>query len=112
VLRYREIERSDWLRTAALLAGYIAVMMLGVVITTAAGIVAAVVGLVLLVRWHSHAFAFRCRNCGDVFAIPVFRDLIAPHGFRRGRAGKLEAWEYLRCPHCGKRTSTTIVKRT
>jgi DNA-directed RNA polymerase subunit RPC12/RpoP len=73
----------------------------------AAGIIiAAGVGLFLLVRWHAHNFAYRCRRCGNEFAISTGADFVSPHGLWLDGG-----WKLLRCPRCRHWTRARLIGR-
>lgn len=42
-----------------------------------------------LVIWHAHTHSYICKNCGHIFSISTFKDLISPH-------------RLLKCPSCNK----------
>jgi hypothetical protein len=65
-----------------------------------------VLGLALLVYWHKEKTVYCCSNCGHVFEISFFTDLLAPHGVDRGGA-----WLLLRCPNCRERHKTKVLKQ-
>lgn len=66
----------------------------------------AVGGLILLVNWHKEKTAYQCPNCGHFYEISFLTDLSAPHGFNREGG-----WLYLRCPKCGQRHKTMVLKK-
>jgi hypothetical protein len=70
-------------------------------------LVIVVIGLLLLVGWHARTFAYRCRNCGSEFAIPILMDLVSPHG--PGRGG---GWKFLRCPRCNRWTRAFVIRKS
>lgn len=63
------------------------------------------IGMLLLVGWHQKSTAYRCPNCAHVYQISFLTDLLAPHGIDRQGA-----WLLLRCPNCGKRQKTQVLK--
>jgi len=52
-------------------------------------------GLVLLVTWHSTNYAYVCKECKHNFRINFYKDLFAP---------QTTTTKYLKCPKCGKKT--------
>jgi hypothetical protein len=54
-------------------------------------------GLLYLVHWHTESFEYRCPHpdCGAVFVIPWWLNLISPQGIGRHGGRK-----FLRCPQC------------
>ena len=70
-------------------------------------VLAAVVVLLLFVRWHARTFAYRCRNCDNEFEISVLTDFVSPHGI--GLKG--DGWKLLRCPRCGRWTRARVVPK-
>jgi uncharacterized C2H2 Zn-finger protein len=63
-------------------------------------------GLVWLVNWHRSETVYRCPNCEQTYEISFFTDLLAPHGVDREGG-----WLLLRCPNCGQRQKTRVLKR-
>jgi uncharacterized C2H2 Zn-finger protein len=57
--------------------------------------------LVLLVVWHAKNFVYLCPRCGEVFEVSKLENFISPNGVNK---------KYLRCPRCGKRTWTEILR--
>jgi hypothetical protein len=72
-----------------------------------AWLMAVVVGLFLLVRWHTRAFGYRCRNCGNEFEISMLMDFVSPQGLGRGGG-----WKCLRCPKCGRWTRAFVINKS
>ena len=64
------------------------------------------IGLLLLVNWHKSKTAYKCPNCDHVYEISFLTDLFAPHGIDRNGA-----WLLLKCPNCGKRMKTPVLKK-
>ncbi|MFC2063609.1 hypothetical protein ACFLXB_00735 [Chloroflexota bacterium] len=64
-------------------------------------------GLILLVNWHKQKTAYRCPECDQIYEISFLTDLTAPHG----AFGDTGPWLFLRCPHCGKRSKTRVLKK-
>jgi predicted RNA-binding Zn-ribbon protein involved in translation (DUF1610 family) len=64
------------------------------------------IGTGALVAWHRGATVYRCPNCDYVYEISFWKDLFAPHG-----VDKDGAWLLLRCPNCGERKKTRVLKR-
>jgi hypothetical protein len=73
---------------------------------TVIGLVAVAAGVVLLVVWHAHSFAYRCRRCSNEFAISTALDFVSPHGiwFDGG-------WKLLRCLRCHRWTRARVIRR-
>lgn len=65
-----------------------------------------IAGTALLVAWHRGETVYRCPACGHVYEISFWKDLAAPHG-----VDKEGAWLLLRCPSCGERKKTRVLKR-
>ena len=103
--RYWEITRSDWYGTFQVLFAFIAVIMVSSVFLLASYwylwtmIIAGV--LVLLVVWHAKNFSYLCPRCGEVFEVSKLEDFISPNGMNK---------KYLRCPRCGKRAWTEVLR--
>jgi hypothetical protein len=75
--------------------------------STVIGLVVAAVALLLIVGWHARTFAYRCRNCGDEFAISPLKDFWSPHGwwFDGG-------WKLLGCPRCHRWTRASVIRKS
>ena len=104
--------RVDRARTAVYVAIYTAAISIGAFLLIARGAAGAfawavivVGGAFLLIRWYARNTAYRCRNCGHEFEISILTDAISLHGSGGG------GWKYLRCPRCGKRTKTEILRK-
>jgi DNA-directed RNA polymerase subunit RPC12/RpoP len=104
----RRMIRTD-LKTIAFVVLYImsivAAAMLVVAVPTIGFFVflaVVVVGLYLVLSWHTGKYAYICKACGETFAITLLQNLLAPHTFTT---------QYLRCPKCGQRTWATGVIR-
>lgn len=65
-------------------------------------IVVVVVGLYLVLSWHTAKYAYVCKACGEKFSITLLQNMVAPHTL---------STQYLRCPKCGQRTWATGVLR-
>jgi hypothetical protein len=65
-----------------------------------------IAGVLLLVVWHAHNFGYRCRLCGNEFAISTWLDFVSPHGWWFGGG-----WKLLRCPCCHHWTRARLVRR-
>jgi uncharacterized C2H2 Zn-finger protein len=65
-----------------------------------------IVGVVLLISWHRGQTVYRCPNCGHVYELTFWRDLVSPHG-----VDKQGAWLLLRCPNCREIHKTRTLKR-
>jgi hypothetical protein len=68
-------------------------------------------GLLLLVNWHAHRFAYGCTRCGNVFTISALTDLLTPQGVGRDPQGRLRGWKLLRCPGCGRWQRASVVRK-
>ena len=111
---YENVTAHEWERTAL----YFAVGML--LIVTAANFLFAInriigailwfalvaVVLVALVSWHTKAYAYRCKQCGEEFEISPVANFVSPQG-----VGKDGAWKYLRCPRCNKHERAEVLKK-
>lgn len=102
--------QAGWGGTLVRIAALIVVMVAGFVIEPWFGVAITVIGLVLLVRWHARAFAYRCPHCGHVFTIPAWLDVVSPHGVSR-RDGHWVGWKLLRCPRCRRWSRAATVSR-
>jgi len=73
---------------------------------TVLGLVAVAAGVVLFVVWHARNFAYRCRRCGNEFAISTALDFVSPHGLWLDGG-----WKLLRCPRCHRWTRARVIRR-
>ena len=103
-----------WRKTILYLAIFVVIIVVGAVIfSTYRSVFSLIVygmvvlgGLFLLVNWHARTFAYRCVECGNVFEITLWKDLVSPHG-----VGKKGGWKYLRCPSCGRRMKARVIPK-
>jgi len=103
-----------WGKNILRITAFVAVVILGAVILSANRSVFSLIvygivvlgGLFLLVSWHARTFAYRCVGCRHVFEIPVWKDLVSPHG-----VDKEGGWKYLRCPSCGRWMKARIIPK-
>lgn len=65
-------------------------------------ILISIVGLLLLVTWHSKNSAYICKNCGNKFTLSAVEDLVSLQGVTA---------KYAKCPRCSKRTWAKVIKR-
>jgi DNA-directed RNA polymerase subunit RPC12/RpoP len=106
--------RQDWKKTASYLALYMTAVIIGAYLLLPnywyiwAMIV--VLGIILLVRWHSKAAVYQCTNCGNEFQVSIVTDFISPQGVGKDDSGKTYGWKYLKCPSCKKRMKAIIIK--
>jgi DNA-directed RNA polymerase subunit RPC12/RpoP len=109
-----EITRRDWKKTIIYLAIYMITLIIGAILLIPSywylWIVIVIVGLILLIQWHSKSDVYRCTNCGNEFQVSFITDLISPQGVGKDDAGKTYGWKYLKCPQCKKRMKAIIVK--
>jgi DNA-directed RNA polymerase subunit RPC12/RpoP len=106
-LPYRLPTRTDWFITGLLVTFFTAAIVASAVLIASKRplgfVLLACSLLLLLVRWHAANFAYQCPACGNEFEISTLQDLISPH---------MLSTKYLRCPACGKRDWTSILKKT
>jgi DNA-directed RNA polymerase subunit RPC12/RpoP len=63
-----------------------------------------VFAVVLLVNIYlNKKVDYKCGNCGETFSPTIFQTMTAPHRFG--------GYKLLKCPHCGKRTWATLVRK-
>jgi len=97
--------RYYWRKTALYLGVFLTIIMVGAVIfSTYRSMLSLIVygaivliSLFVLVNWHARTFAYRCADCGHIFEISMWKDLISPHGI-----DKKGGWKYLHCPECSR----------
>jgi predicted RNA-binding Zn-ribbon protein involved in translation (DUF1610 family) len=53
-------------------------------------------------RWIAGNFDFQCAKCGEVFSLPAWQAMIAPHAMGR---------KLVKCPNCGEMTWATLVHK-
>ncbi len=103
MVKLREPNKSDAIQTMILVAIFIAGIGAILYMTWPKDILAGgllIAGcLLLLVRWHSRTFGYRCANCDFDFEIGTLKDLFSFQG-----VNKQGSWKYLKCPNCGQRT--------
>lgn len=106
---YQDPEKSDWIKGIVSITVYLAVISVTAFLLLVEywylWLIIIFGGLTLLINWHTHSYAYRCRNCGSEFEIPFLANLIAPHGL-----DKEGAWSWLKCPKCRSRHKTTVIK--
>lgn len=109
-MKFTRPESSDYVRSAIYLLVYLAVIggsafwLLPELWYVWAVLVAG--GLVLLVSWHRGQTVYQCPECGHVYEVSFWVDLVSPHGLDGDGA-----WLLLRCPACRQRRKTRVLKR-
>jgi DNA-directed RNA polymerase subunit RPC12/RpoP len=103
----RPLTRNDWMTIGFLALFIVALLASALVIPSGPYgaflfLLVAVAGLYGLVSWHSGHYAYTCKSCGQKFTIGFWQDFLAPHTTRA---------QYLKCPHCGKRTWASETNR-
>jgi len=91
------------MRLAVYIAALVIVMSAAIVVTllidnpvgAVIPVIAAAIGLALLIRWHARNTTYICEKCGYQFDIGPLIDFISPH---------LPERKLLSCPSCGKRS--------
>jgi DNA-directed RNA polymerase subunit RPC12/RpoP len=74
---------------------------------TVIGLTAVVAAVLVLVVWHARTFAYRCRRCGNEFAISAALDFVMPQGlWSEG------GWKLLRCPRCHHWTRARVIRKS
>ncbi len=108
--QYREIAKEDRTRTIIYITVYFAIVIIGAFFLLLTywyiWLILDLVGLFLLIRWHTRNFAYHCPRCGYEFEISVFTNFLSPHG-----VSKSGGWKYLKCPKCHETSRTTIMKK-
>lgn len=109
-----ETTKKDWKKTIVYLAFYIVAVIIGAVLLIPIywylWTVIVILGLIILVQWHSKSAVYRCTNCGNEFQVSFITDLMSPQGVGKDETDKTYGWKYLKCPECEKRMKTIIVK--
>lgn len=105
---------QDWKKTIAYLVVYMVTIIIGAYLLLPnywyIWAIIVVIGLILLVRWHSQAAVYRCTNCGNEFQVSIITDFISPQGVGKDKSGKTYGWKYLKCPACRKRMKSIIIE--
>jgi DNA-directed RNA polymerase subunit RPC12/RpoP len=111
-MRFRSIGKEDYVKGFLSLGAFLLLEIAGSIILTRYapwGIVAWValvlVGVVILIRWHSRNYGYKCVKCGHEFAISTFVNCISPHG-----PSMKGGWKLLKCPECGKWSRASVLK--
>lgn len=102
-------ERSDYLRSTGYLLTYLMLISISafwlLVEHWLIWSVIVITGASLLVNWHRRATVYRCPGCEHLYRISFLGSLLAPHGLNRQGP-----WLLLRCPRCGERRRTPVLK--
>ena len=64
-----------------------------------------------MVAWYARAYGYRCGNCGKVFQIAGYRNFTSLQAVGRFPDGTYQAYKWLVCPHCGKRTKAVVLRK-
>ncbi|MBN2044086.1 MAG: hypothetical protein JW757_03620 [Anaerolineales bacterium] len=103
-------ERGDYLRSIAYILFYVLIIGVGAVLLLPRHwylwAVIVMAGLIWLVNWHRTQTLYQCPNCGHIYQISFWTDLISPHG-----VDKDGGWLSLHCPNCKQRRKTRVLKR-
>lgn len=103
--RYWEIMQGNWYVMAQVLFAFIALTMVSSFFLLPGywylWLIIISGGLALLVAWHAKNFVYLCPGCGEVFKVSRFDNFISPNSVNK---------KYLRCPKCGRRTWTDILR--
>ena len=100
-MKYRETTRTDIIQTSIIIAIFV-VAIVAIFWFTAPddlplGLFFVLGCLLLLVRWHTRTFGYKCLSCGKEFSIRLWKNFISPQGI-----GKGGGWKFLKCPSCHK----------
>jgi DNA-directed RNA polymerase subunit RPC12/RpoP len=103
---YREATSSDWRRTILLLLSYSAsIIIVSFLLLPDNWYLWALIitlGTFLIISWHTKTFAYKCRNCSEIFEISVMTNFLGPNAGTK---------KYLKCPNCGKRSWAVIMAK-
>ena len=112
--RFEEPSKSDWIKTVGYVLIAISIISFAAFLLLPlywyAWIVIIGVILMLIVRWHSNIYGYRCGLCGHEFEISTLTNLVSPHGITREKPHSY-GWTYLECPNCHRSSQTRIVKK-
>jgi DNA-directed RNA polymerase subunit RPC12/RpoP len=114
--RFRPTTKDDWLRTILFVVLLMAALLIGLLVLRPrfgwpATAIWVVVCLLILVRWTSRAYGYRCAACGKDFQVPTVVNFFTPQGIAKRPDGTYYSWKSLTCPHCRKRSKAMVVKR-
>jgi DNA-directed RNA polymerase subunit RPC12/RpoP len=107
--RFRTINRRDAWRGVLMVVLFMLVMYFALEwVRPRRGIFLAV-ALILavgwaIVAWYARAYGYRCGDCGKVFQIAGYRNFTSLQAVGKRPDGTYQAYKWLVCPHCGKRT--------
>lgn len=77
-----ETTRKDWKTTIVYLALYMFAVIIGAILLIPVywylWTVIVILGLILLIQWHSKSAIYKCTNCGNEFQVSFITDLISP----------------------------------
>jgi len=108
--RFREPTRGDYVAATLRIGAYVVGITLGAIVLVwqfdlpgfLLWIVLTVLATVVLIRWHTRNFGYRCPNCDHVFTITAWTNATSLNlGDRKS----------LRCPNCGKHSACKIMVR-
>jgi len=113
-MRYEQVSRHEWERTAIYFAIGMLLIVTGAIFLFGINrIIGAIlwfalvaVMLVALVSWHTKTYAYRCKQCGEKFEISRVENFVSPQG-----VGTEGAWKYLKCPRCNKHERAEVLKK-
>lgn len=109
-----ETTGQDWKKTIIYLAIYMIALIIGASLLIPSywylWVVIVILGLIILVRWHSESAIYKCTNCGNEFQVSFITDFTSPQGVGKDKTGEIYGWKYLKCPQCKKRMKAIIVK--
>jgi DNA-directed RNA polymerase subunit RPC12/RpoP len=64
-----------------------------------------------IVAWYARAYGYRCSDCGKVFQIAGYRNFTSLQAVGKRPDGTYQAYKWLVCPHCGKRTKAVVLRK-
>lgn len=103
--KYGETTKKDWYRTAGAIFLFIAVIGLSSILLLPdywyLWLLVIIIGVLLLVIWHTKNFAYLCPTCGEIFEISNLENFLGPNGGNK---------KYLKCPRCRKRRWVDILR--
>ncbi len=109
-----ETTSQDWKKTIIYLAIYMVTVITGAILLIPnywyLWAIIVILGLILLVQWHSKSAVYKCTSCGNEFQVSIITDFLSPQGVSKDKDEKTYGWKYLKCPACRKRMKAIIVK--
>lgn len=113
--KFQETGRRDWIVTIFLITLSILAIAFGSFLLFSAiwylWPIFVTIIILILVRWHSKTYGYRCTKCGEEFGLSFLTELVSAHGISKEDDGTYYGWYYLRCPKCQERSKAIVIKK-